>query len=172
MLEVNIVVKRAGTTVKTMLFLKPLRNVVDRHPTVLRTANQSNTKITRETVVRCPDGWSTCLKVGIKCSCWKHLTDGGVNHAWVRVGNTSLSISTPNSERENDSCKGYRQYLRCCNHVVGMNLGTILHSPNGSRLVCGYICKMGRSLRSSPRQGKPVTWQREAVKFQCNVNAN
>jgi len=170
MLEVNIVDKKAGTVVKTMLFLKPFRNVVERCPTILRTANQSNTKITQETVVRCPDGWNTCLNVGIKCSCWKYSMDWDISHAWVRDDTTSFAVSTPSSERENDSCKGYRQYLRYYDDDTDVNLGTILYSPFRSGLVCGYMYKMGRSFRSSPRQGKPVTWRREAVRFQCNVN--
>ena len=149
--------KRAGTASKTILFLKPLRNVVERCPTVLRTANQNNTKITQETVGRCPDGWNTCLKVGTECSCWKYFTDGNISHAGVRDDITPLPVSTPNSERGNDSCQGYRQYLRYYDDDTDVNLGTILHSPSGSRLVCGYMCKMGRSFRSSLRQGKPVT---------------
>ena len=159
--------KRSGTVAKTMLFLKPLRNVVERYPTILRIANQSNAKITRETVDRCPDGWNTCLNVGIECSCWKYFSDGNISHAWVRSDTTPLGVSFPNSERVNDTCKGYRQYLRHCDDDTDVNLGTILHSPSGSRLVCGHMYKMGRSFRISPKQGKPVTWQREAVRFQC-----
>ena len=90
-----------------LTFLKPLRNVVERYPTILRIANQSNAKITRETVDRCPDGWNTCLNVGIACSCWKYFSDGNISHAWVRSDTTLLGVSFPNSERVNDTCKGY-----------------------------------------------------------------
>jgi len=60
----------------------------------------------------------------------------------------------------------YRWNLRQVEDETSMNLGTIYSSPNGSRCLRPMLY-VGRSLRSSLRRGKPVTWQREAVKSQC-----
>lgn len=76
MLEVLIVDRETGTRVKTSLFLKLSRNVVKGYPTILRTAIQSNAMVTKETVVRCPVGWNTRLRIGLECSYQKRLTGG------------------------------------------------------------------------------------------------
>lgn len=170
MLGVDIVDKRAGTKVKTTLFLKPLSNVVEGCPTILRTAIQSNTMVTQETVDRCPAGWNTCLKVGVECSYRTYFTDGGMNHGWDRMSVTPSKAFIPGSGWENVSCKGYRQCLRYYVDETDVNLGTVLSSLcKESGLVCGYMDKTGRSFRSSLRQGKPVTWRRETVRLQCKV---
>ena len=167
MLEVLIVDRETGARVKTSLFLKLSRNVVKGYPTILRTAIQSNAMVTKETVVRCPVGWNTRLRIGLECSYRKRLTEGGVKHAWFIMNSTSDRIFITGSERENDSCKGYRQYLRHYDDDTDVNLGTTLICLRNLeiRLVCGHMIKVGRSFRSSLRQGKPATWRRETDRF-------
>jgi hypothetical protein len=66
----------------------------------------------------------------------------------------------------------YRWNLRQVENETSMNLGTIYDFPDvyGHRNRClRPISYMGRSLRSSPREGKPLTWRRETVKSQCKL---
>ena len=71
----------------------------------------------------------------------------------------------------------YRWNLRQVEDETSMNLGTIYDFPdvcccngNGHGNRClRPISYMGRSLRSSPREGKPLTWRRETVKSQCKL---
>jgi len=58
----------------------------------------------------------------------------------------------------------YRWNLRQVEDETSMNLGTIYSSPNGSRCLRPMLY-VGRSLRSSLRWGKPITWRRETVKL-------
>ena len=58
----------------------------------------------------------------------------------------------------------YRWNLRQVADETSMNLGTTYSSPLGSRCLRPMLY-VGRSLRSSPRWGKPITWRREAVRL-------
>ena len=62
----------------------------------------------------------------------------------------------------------YRWNLRQVEDETSMNLGTIYSSPNGSRCLRPMLY-VGRSLRSSPRWGKPITWRRETVKSTVQI---
>lgn len=62
----------------------------------------------------------------------------------------------------------YRWNLRQVVDETGMNLGTTYSSPYGSRCLRPMLY-VGRSLRSSLREGKPLTRRRETVKSQCNI---
>ena len=62
----------------------------------------------------------------------------------------------------------YRWNLRQVEDETSMNLGTTYGSPPGSRCLrpMPYV---GRSLRSSLRWGKLITWRREAVKSTVQI---
>jgi hypothetical protein len=62
----------------------------------------------------------------------------------------------------------YRWNLRQVADETSMNLGTTYSSPTGSRCLRPMLY-VGRSLRSSLRWGKPITWRREAVKSTVQI---
>jgi hypothetical protein len=175
MLGVNIVDTEAGAKTKATLLLKPSRNVVNGCPTIQRTAIQSNTMATQETVDRCPDGWNTRSKIGIECSYRNYFTDGNSDHGRVRMDATPFIVFIPDSGRENVSCKGYRQCLQYYVDDTDVNLGTVSTSLSPeSRRVCSHMVETGRSSRSSPSKGKPCTGRRGTVRFNamsfCELN--
>jgi hypothetical protein len=62
----------------------------------------------------------------------------------------------------------YRWNLRQVVDETSMNLGTTYSSPQRSRCLRPMLY-VGRSLRSSLREGKPLTRRRETVKSQCKI---
>ncbi len=71
----------------------------------------------------------------------------------------------PGDERGNEPSQAYRQNLKQRVDVTYMNLRTMPVSPAMESASLRLMTDMGRSLRSSLRQEKPVTRQREAVKL-------
>ena len=63
----------------------------------------------------------------------------------------------------------YRWNLRQVEDDTSMNLGTVYSSPDNWSRCLRPMLYAGRSLRSSLREGKPLTWRRETVKSQCKL---
>ena len=75
---------------------------------------------------------------------------------------------TPITSLAKSQVLAYRWNLRQVEDETSMNLGTICSSPTGSRRL-RPMRYMGRSLRSSLRWGKPITWRRETVKSTVQI---
>ena len=86
--------------------------------------------------------------------------------------NIWLKPQSPITSLAKSQVLAYRWNLRQVEDETNMNLGTTYDFPDvygdGNRCL-RPISYMGRSLRSSPREGKPLTWRRETVKSQCKL---
>ena len=138
--------------------------VEGRHPTVFRSGSQSLAMTTKETGVRRLEVGITRykgrdrVKVSVKLS----LT-GNLSLAWAKKDSLQHPEFFSDTEHSNELSKGYSQSLRLDADVTHVNVGTLCRIPNGIGARHRMLHR-GRSLRSSPRLGKPTTWRREAVR--------
>jgi len=73
-------------------------------------------------------------------------------------------LISPVTSEANEPSQAYRQNLWPCVDAPHVNLGTLSVSPATESVSLRPMSDRGRSLRSSPRWGKPTTWRRKAVR--------
>ena len=111
---------------------------------------------------------------GVVIGYW--YSEGTGKSRWDRNAGLQAELSfsqkpqSPITSLAKSQALAYRWNLRQVEDETSMNLGTIYSSPYGSRCLRPMLY-VGRSLRSSLREGKPLTWRRETVKSQCKIAA-
>ena len=97
------------------------------------------------------------------------LSDGDSLGKTRKAALHNLSLSS-GGERGNEPCQAYRQDLIQRADVTYVNLGTMFGSPSVEWASLRLMPNMGRSLRSSLRPGKPVTWRRKAIRYSAELS--
>jgi hypothetical protein len=91
--------------------------------------------------------------------------DGGRKSLMGRKSVLQLHPDNPGNERGNEPSQVYRQNLPQHVDATYVKLGNPAGLSTQEWVSLRLLPGRGRSPRSSPRQGKPVTWRRGAVGF-------
>ena len=139
---------------------------------ILRTASQRLAMVTNRNHCLKRHRLEHLLMVGQGVVIGYRYSDGtGMSHSGRSAGLHNKPQSPITSLAKNQVL-AYRWNLRQVVDETNMNLGTTYSSPTGSRCLRPMLY-VGRSLHSSLRWGKPITWRREAVKSTVlNATAN
>jgi hypothetical protein len=135
---------------------------------ILRTASQKLAMVTNRNHCLKRHRLEHPLKVGQGVVIGYWYSEGTGKSRWDRKAELRNKPQSPITSLAKSQVLAYRWNLRQVANETGMNLGTTYSSPYGSRCLRPMLY-VGRSLRSSLREGKPLTWRRETVKSQCKI---
>lgn len=111
------------------------------------------------------------LMVGQGVAVGYRYSDGTGKSGLDRKAALHYNPQSPTASLAKSQVLAYRWNLRQVDDETSVNLGTVYGSPTGSRCL-RPMPYTGRSLRSSRKWGKPITWRREAVKLTVHFAAN
>ena len=133
----------------------------------LRTASQRLAMVTNRNHCLKRHRLEHPLMVGQGVVIGYQYSDGTGMSRWGKSAGLHNKPQSPITSLAKSQALAYRWNLRQVEDETSMNLGTTYGFPaNGSRCLRPMLY-VGRSLRSSLREGKPLTWRRETVKSQC-----
>ncbi len=135
---------------------------------ILRTASQRLAMVTNRNHCLKRHRLEHPLMVGQDVVIGYQYSDGTGKSRWGRNAELYNKPQSPITSLAKRRVLAYRWNLRQVEDETSMNLGTTYSSPMGSRCLQPMLY-VGRNLRSSLREGKPLTWRRETVKSQCKL---